>query len=109
MNELLRRMLFLPPQGSDYARQVDSLHYFVIITTMLAAAGVFATAICLRWVRLSGIPSGRRGRPLAPRSTCNRGRPQSRVRVRGRSGSAPRHLSPIPACQQARICRRTKH
>ena len=45
MNELLRRMLFLPPQGSDYARQVDSLHYFVIITTMIGAAGVFLTAL----------------------------------------------------------------
>ncbi|ACG72087.1 cytochrome c oxidase, subunit II [Anaeromyxobacter sp. K] len=45
MNDLLRRMLFLPDQASDYARQVDGLHYFVIITTMLAAAGVFATAI----------------------------------------------------------------
>jgi len=45
MNDLLRRMLFLPEQGSDYARQVDALHYFVIITTMIGAAGVFLTAI----------------------------------------------------------------
>ena len=45
MNELLRRMLFLPEQASDYARQVDHLHYFVIITTMIAAAGVFGTAL----------------------------------------------------------------
>ncbi len=40
MNELLRRLLFLPEQASDYARRVDHLHYFVIITTMIAAAGV---------------------------------------------------------------------
>lgn len=45
MNELMRRLLFLPEQASDHARQVDHLHYFVIITTMIAAAGVFATAI----------------------------------------------------------------
>jgi cytochrome c oxidase subunit 2 len=45
MNELLRRMLNLPEQASDYARQVDGLHYFIILTTMIAATGVFATAI----------------------------------------------------------------
>ncbi len=45
MNELMRRMLFLPEQASDHARQVDALHFFVIGTTMVAAAGVFATAI----------------------------------------------------------------
>ncbi len=45
MNDLLRRMLFLPPQVSDYASRVDHLHYFVIITTMIAAFGVFLTAI----------------------------------------------------------------
>jgi cytochrome c oxidase subunit II len=45
MNELLRRLLFLPEQASEHARQIDALHYFVIITTMLAAAGVFLTAL----------------------------------------------------------------
>jgi cytochrome c oxidase subunit 2 len=45
MNELLRRMLFLPEQGSEYARSVDHLHFFVILTTFLAAAGVFGTAL----------------------------------------------------------------
>jgi cytochrome c oxidase subunit II len=45
MNELLRRMLFLPEQASSYARSVDHLHYFVILTTMVAAAGVFGVAI----------------------------------------------------------------
>ena len=37
MNELLRRLLFLPPQGSTMAREIDGLHYFVIITTMIGA------------------------------------------------------------------------
>jgi cytochrome c oxidase subunit 2 len=45
MNELMRRLLFLPEQASEHARQVDGLHYFIITTTMLAAAGVFLTAI----------------------------------------------------------------
>ena len=45
MNELMRRLLFLPPQLSEHARQVDALHFFVITTTMVAAAGVFATAL----------------------------------------------------------------
>jgi len=45
MNELLRKLLFLPEQASDYARRVDHLHYFVIITTMIAATGVFLTAL----------------------------------------------------------------
>jgi cytochrome c oxidase subunit 2 len=44
VNELLRRMLFLPEQGSEYARSVDSLHYFVVISTMLGATAVFAAA-----------------------------------------------------------------
>ncbi len=45
MNELMRRLLFLPEQASEHARQVDALHFFIITTTMLAAAGVFLTAI----------------------------------------------------------------
>jgi cytochrome c oxidase subunit II len=34
MNELLRLVLFLPEQRSTVARDVDYLHYFVILTTM---------------------------------------------------------------------------
>ena len=37
MNELLRRLLFLPPQSSTMAFAIDGLHYFVIISTMLGA------------------------------------------------------------------------
>ncbi len=40
MNELLRRVLFLPPQSSSVARSIDGLHYFVIISTMLGAVVV---------------------------------------------------------------------
>ena len=44
MNDLLRRLLFLPEQGSEYARSVDHLHYFVIVATMLGATAVFTAA-----------------------------------------------------------------
>lgn len=45
MSELMRRLLFLPEQASQYAREVDALHFFIISVTMIAAAGVFLTAI----------------------------------------------------------------
>ncbi len=34
MNELLRQLLFLPEQRSSVAREIDALHYFVILATM---------------------------------------------------------------------------
>jgi cytochrome c oxidase subunit 2 len=37
MNELMRRLLWLPPQASTLAPKIDSLHYFVITVTMLAS------------------------------------------------------------------------
>lgn len=45
MNEFLRRILFLPEQASTFSKQVDSLHYFVIITTMLVSTAVGMTAL----------------------------------------------------------------
>src|SRR5216683_25710 len=45
MNEFLRRMLFLPEQASTVARRIDSLHYFVIITTLLMSTAVGLTAL----------------------------------------------------------------
>ena len=45
MNELLRRLLFLPDQASTFAQDLDKLHYFVIITTFIASIGVGLTAI----------------------------------------------------------------
>lgn len=44
MNELLRRVLFLPEQASTYAREVDWLHYVVIGTAMVGALVVFSVA-----------------------------------------------------------------
>ncbi len=45
MTELMRRLLFLPPEASAYAQDVDKLHFFVITVTMLGALGVAAVAI----------------------------------------------------------------
>ena len=45
MNDLLRRLLNLPPQASTYARDVDVLHYVVITTTLLGATFVFLLAV----------------------------------------------------------------
>jgi cytochrome c oxidase subunit II len=45
MNELYRRLLFLPEQASEYARDVDWLHYSVITATFLGAAAVFLAAL----------------------------------------------------------------
>ncbi len=45
MNELLRRLLFLPDQASTFALDVDHLHYFVILTTFVMSTGVGLTAI----------------------------------------------------------------
>jgi cytochrome c oxidase subunit 2 len=67
MNDLLRRILFLPEQASEYARQVDALHYFVIVTTMIGAAGVFvaATYFLVRYRRRSETDATPRVEPKA--------------------------------------------
>jgi cytochrome c oxidase subunit II len=50
MNELMRRLLFLPEQASTFAVDVDRLHYFVISVTMVASFAVGAIAIVFFWV-----------------------------------------------------------
>jgi cytochrome c oxidase subunit 2 len=45
MNDLLRRLLNLPPEASTFASDVDLLHFFVITTTMLGATFVFLLAL----------------------------------------------------------------
>ncbi|HET8732793.1 MAG TPA: cytochrome c oxidase subunit II, partial [Anaeromyxobacteraceae bacterium] len=44
LNEFLRKLLFLPAQASEWARQLDYLHYFVFVTAMLGAWTTLATA-----------------------------------------------------------------
>lgn len=43
MNELLRRMLFLPEQGSTLATRVDHMHYFIVLTTLFVGTGIGLT------------------------------------------------------------------
>ena len=44
MNDVMRRLLWLPDQASTFAPKVDNLHYFVITVTMIASVltGVLA-------------------------------------------------------------------
>ena len=44
LNEFLRNLLFLPQQASQWARELDYLHYFVFVTAMLGAWTTLATA-----------------------------------------------------------------
>jgi cytochrome c oxidase subunit 2 len=44
LNDILRNLLFLPDQASDWARHLDYLHYFVFIASMLGAWTTLATA-----------------------------------------------------------------
>jgi cytochrome c oxidase subunit 2 len=37
MNELMRKLLFLPEQASTVSKEIDGLHYFVITVTMIGA------------------------------------------------------------------------
>jgi cytochrome c oxidase subunit 2 len=45
MNEVLRKLLFLPDQASTFARDLDRLHFFVILTTFVMSTAVGLTAI----------------------------------------------------------------
>lgn len=60
MNELLRRILFLPPQSSTVAADIDHLHFFVIVVTMLGALGVtvFGGYFLVRYRRRFGRTTG---------------------------------------------------
>ena len=59
MNELLRRLLYLPVQASTAARGIDTLHYTVIGATMLGATAVFLIALAMlaRYRRRPGDPA----------------------------------------------------
>ena len=45
LNELMRRLLFLPEQASTFATRIDRLHYFVFIVTMVSSVGVGLAAV----------------------------------------------------------------
>lgn len=68
MNELLRRILFLPPQSSTFAAEIDELHFFVISVTML---GALVVTLCggyflFRYRRRSGRAVGGMRKTTAP-------------------------------------------
>jgi cytochrome c oxidase subunit 2 len=56
MNEFLRRLLALPEQASTVARDVDGLHYFVILVTLGGSAlvGLAALYFLIRYRRRPG-------------------------------------------------------
>ena len=56
MNELLRTLLYLPPQSSTVALDIDTLHYSVILITMFGsfAVAAFALYFVLRYRRRAG-------------------------------------------------------
>jgi cytochrome c oxidase subunit 2 len=45
LNELMRRLLFLPEQASTFATRVDRLHYFVFAVTMVSSVGIGLSAV----------------------------------------------------------------
>jgi cytochrome c oxidase subunit 2 len=53
INDWLRTALFLPPQATEVASQIDHLHYFVIIVTMLGSAlvGFAAVGLTIRYLK----------------------------------------------------------
>jgi cytochrome c oxidase subunit 2 len=69
MNDLLRRLLDLPPQASTFAYSVDLLHFVVIGTTMIGATFVFLLALVflVRGLRSAGDATRARTSP-APTS-----------------------------------------
>jgi cytochrome c oxidase subunit II len=56
VNEFLRRILYLPGQHSTIAREIDGLHYFVILVTMAGATlvAVLAAIYLIRYRRRPG-------------------------------------------------------
>ena len=83
VNEFLRRILFLPPQASTVARDIDQLHYFVILTTMAGAVAGHARRRLLPRPLPPPRPHARR---RAPTPTPARA-PAMRLKVGASSGS----------------------
>jgi cytochrome c oxidase subunit 2 len=61
VNELLRRLLHLPPQGSSVARGIDALHYTVILTTFagVALVALVTVSFAIRYRRRDDRPTVR--------------------------------------------------
>lgn len=63
-NGYMRHLLFLPEQGSSYAKDVDYLHYFVIGTTMVVSF-LIALAAFVFLVRYKQRAPGTRGKAVS--------------------------------------------
>jgi cytochrome c oxidase subunit 2 len=74
VNELLRRMLFLPRQGSSMARELDYLHYSVILITLGGALAVTSAAAYF-------IVRYRKSRQRRPQLSEHGGAPEPRAPV----------------------------
>lgn len=71
LNEVLRRILFLPVQGSTLAQRIDALHYAVILSTMAGAflvtlAGGYLLLRYRRRLPEPAIPNVEAGSQLSP-------------------------------------------
>ncbi|MBI3182777.1 MAG: cytochrome c oxidase subunit II [Myxococcales bacterium] len=62
---LLDQLLFLPERASTFAEQVDQLHYFVVLTTIVASTAVGVTALLL-FVRFRQRTVGQQTVPVHP-------------------------------------------
>jgi cytochrome c oxidase subunit 2 len=47
LDELMRKMLFLPERASTFAAEVDHMHYFIITMTMITSTGIAVAALML--------------------------------------------------------------
>ena len=73
LNELMRRLLFLPEQASTFATRVDRLHYFVFAVTMVSSVGIGLPAVYFFF----------RYRERQKNASTPDGRPQRALRERG--------------------------
>ena len=62
-NDFMRQLLHLPVQGTEMAQEVDNLHFFIAVTTMVVAQP--AGRRCLPQVTLASCAAGVAPRRLA--------------------------------------------
>jgi cytochrome c oxidase subunit II len=68
--EILRILLFLPPQASDVASQIDWLHFSVILVSLLGAGAIALVALVFCWrYRQPAQRKAGEARPRAPTPT----------------------------------------
>ncbi len=65
LERVLREVLYLSPAASTYAQRIDRLHFLIILTTLVAATGIFAAAgyFIVRYRRRPGVETTPRFTP----------------------------------------------